>query len=253
MIISVFNQKGGVGKTTTSVNLALGLAELDKKVLVIDLDPQGDATLALNVNEDDIDKNTVYEMLFGERTINECILPSLIGSVDVIPAVHYLEDAEIELWQKSDSESILVERLGYIKGKYDYIIIDCRPSLALLSINALVASDGLIVPIYPSYFSVKGFTLLYDMIRTIKRSANQELTFMGILITNQDRRKNITQDIERQLRDELKDEVFEVVIRTNSKIEEVQNNGENIFKSYKGSNGAIDYLELAKEVISKSE
>ena len=253
LIISIFNQKGGVGKTTTAVNLALALAELKKKVLLIDLDPQGDATMALNIEADEVVNNTIYEVLFNIKKPEECILKSEIGNVDVIPATHYLEDAEIELWQKQDKESILGHRLKSLEDKYDYIIIDCRPSLALLSVNALVTSDGLIVPIYPSYFSVKGFTLLYEMINTIKKSANQELTFMGILITNQDRRKNITQDIEKQLREELGDEVFKTVIRTNSKIEEAQNNGENIFKMYKNSYGAVDYMDLAKEVMKKSK
>ena len=262
-IISIFNQKGGVAKTTTTTNLACALGEKGKKVLLVDLDPQANSTNALGIDDESLD-NSIYDLLleynsiqdkkkFKKERILEFIQPTSFD-VDILPSDINLAEAEQTLSGAVSREMLLNKLLIFIKADadYDYILIDCPPSLGLLSINALAASDYLIIPVYPSYFSVKGIKQLLRTYYLVKDNLKPELDIMGVVITKYDQRiskhKEIKADLENlQI---FQDKVFKNPIRTNAELEKAQDSQKPINFFNRECNGFIDYMNLADEVIN---
>lgn len=251
-IISIFNQKGGIGKSTTSINLSAGLGVEGKRVLLIDMDPQANSTVGVGIDDESLDL-TIFDLLKKRKTtksmINETIKSTEYKNIDVLPSDITLSDAEISLSNSISRETILRRILENIKDDYDYIIIDCPPSLGLLSVNSLCASDGVLIPVSTSFFSVKGIKHLFNTINLVKEELNPELQIIGVLITMFDKRKNIAKDIKESLIDTFGDKVFNTVIRTNSQIEYAQDSNMPIMYYNKTCNGYIDYMNLIEEVL----
>lgn len=261
MIISIFNQKGGVGKSTTAINLASALAEHNKSVLVIDLDPQANTTNALGIDDDSLEQS-IYSLLLGlinsqsrnkidKRTIKSHILKTPFN-VDVIPSEIALANAELNMVSAVSRETLLSKIVKQLEDDYEYILIDCPPSLGLLSINGLSASDNIIVPVYPSYFSVKGITQLLNTVELVKDSLKPQLDIMGVLVTKYDQRISRHREIKEDLMSVpiFKNKVFNTAIRTNQELEKAQDNRLPINYFNRDCNGHEDYMNLAKEVIN---
>lgn len=252
MIISIFNQKGGVAKTTTVTNLGAALIKLGKKTLLVDIDPQANTTNALGINDSTL-KLSIYDLLNSKipkkERILEVIHRNIFVGLDVLPSDITLSDAEISLSGLMSRETILSKILNQIKDDYDYILIDCPPSLGLLSVNALVSSDYLIIPVSPAYFSVKGIKHLFNTINLVKDNLKPELDIMGVLVTMYDSRKSISKDIKDSLEETFGDKVFNSVIRTNTQIEKAQENQIPVIFFDEHCNGYTDYMSLAKEVL----
>jgi chromosome partitioning protein len=246
--ISVFNQKGGVSKTTTAINLSAALAEKGKKVLVIDSDPQANTTNGLGVDDDNL-KASIYNLLHNQCKLEDILIHTQYG-VDLIPADISLSNAEITLANVMSRETILNRIIKPYVENYDYIIIDCPPSLGLLSINALVASDYLIIPVSPAYFSIKGIKHLLSTVSLVRDNLKPELKIMGVLITKFDTRVNMSKDIRTDLINVFGDQVFKTVIRKNAQIEYAQDKQKPINHFDRACNGCIDYFKLADEVIN---
>lgn len=253
MIISVFNQKGGVAKTTTVTNLGAALANINKKVLLVDIDPQANSTNAVGIDDEQL-KYSIYDLLNSKipkkERILEVIQQTSFDNLYVLPSDITLSDAEISLSGLLSRETILSKVLNQIKNDYDYIIIDCPPSLGLLSVNALVASDSLIIPVSPAYFSVKGIKHLINTINLVKDNLKPDLEIMGVLVTMYDSRKSISKEIKGSLEDAFGDKVFDTFIRTNTQIEKSQENQTPVIYFDKECNGYIDYMNLGNEVIN---
>lgn len=245
-IISIFNQKGGVGKTTTVVNLASALGFNKKKVLVIDMDPQGNSTSGLGIEEPDI---TVYDVLTHEQDINNAIQKTKSKNVDIIPANSDLCGLEIELLSVEKKEYLLKEEIGKIPQNYDFIIIDCPPSLGIMSINALVSSHSVLIPIQCEYYALEGVSQLMNTVNIIRKGLNPELEIEGVLLTMYDSRNNLSEDVKRETENYFKDKLFDTVIPRNIRLAEAPSFGESIIYYDKNSKGAIAYLSLAKELI----
>lgn len=252
MIISVFNQKGGVAKTTTTINLGSALVQKGKKVCLVDMDAQSNTTNGVGIDETNLDV-TIYDLLTSKKVNKENILEVIkktdYENLDVLPSDISLSNAEITLSNIMSRETILSRILEHIKDDYDYIIIDCPPSLGLLSINSLVASDSLIIPVSTSFFSIKGIKHLIDTVGLVQENLKPDLDILGVLITMYDQRKNIAKDIRKDLIEVFGDKVFHSVIRVNSQIEYAQENQTPIIFYNKSCNGYIDYMKLANEVI----
>ena len=245
-VISIFNQKGGVGKTTTVVNLASALGFNKKKVLVIDMDPQGNSTSGLGIEEPDI---TVYDVLTHEQDINNSIQKTKSKNVDIIPANSDLCGLEIELLSVEKKEYLLKEEIGKIPQNYDFIIIDCPPSLGIMSINALVSSHSVLIPIQCEYYALEGVSQLMNTVNIIRKGLNPELEIEGVLLTMYDSRNNLSEDVKRETENYFKDKLFDTVIPRNIRLAEAPSFGESIIYYDKNSKGAIAYLSLAKELI----
>ncbi len=245
-VISIFNQKGGVGKTTTVVNLASALGFNKKKVLVIDMDPQGNSTSGLGIEEPDI---TVYDVLTHEQDINNAIQKTKSKNVDIIPANSDLCGLEIELLSVEKKEYLLNEEIGKIPQNYDFIIIDCPPSLGIMSINALVSSHSVLIPIQCEYYALEGVSQLMNTVNIIRKGLNPELEIEGVLLTMYDSRNNLSEDVKRETENYFKDKLFDTVIPRNIRLAEAPSFGESIIYYDKNSKGAIAYLSLAKELI----
>ncbi|MFT4445628.1 ParA family protein [Parvimonas sp. G1967] len=245
-VISIFNQKGGVGKTTTVVNLASALGFNKKKVLVIDMDPQGNSTSGLGIEEPDI---TVYDVLTHEQDINNAIQKTKSKNVDIIPANSDLCGLEIELLSVEKKEYLLKEEIGKIPQNYDFIIIDCPPSLGIMSINALVSSHSVLIPIQCEYYALEGVSQLMNTVNIIRKGLNPELEIEGVLLTMYDSRNNLSEDVKRETENYFKDKLFDTVIPRNIRLAEAPSFGESIIYYDKNSKGAIAYLSLAKELI----
>ncbi len=245
-IISIFNQKGGVGKTTTVVNLASALGFNKKKVLVIDMDPQGNSTSGLGVDNPEI---TIYDVLTHEKDINEAIQETQSKNVDIIPANSDLCGLEIELLSVDKKEFLLKEEIGKIPQNYDFIIIDCPPSLGVMSINALVASQSVLIPIQCEYYALEGVSQLMNTVNIIRKGLNPELEIEGVLLTMYDSRNNLSEDVKTEAENYFKDKLFDTVIPRNIRLAEAPSFGESIIYYDKNSKGAIAYLSLAKELI----
>lgn len=249
-IIAVVNQKGGVGKTTTTVNLATALASLDLKILLIDLDPQGNASTGMGISQGNR-QLTTYDLLASDTSAKEIIKPSGIPNVDIIPATVDLSGAELELISKPNRESILKNKIDQVAKNYDYIFIDCPPSLSILTINALVLASSVLIPLQCEFFALEGLTHLLKTVSLIQKKLNPLLTIEGILLTMYDRRYNLTAQVEEDVRGHLGSMVFKTIIPRNVRISEAPSHGKPaIIYDFKCI-GSIAYIELAKELLAK--
>ena len=251
-IIAVSNQKGGVGKTTTCINLATSLAIVGKKVLLIDFDPQGNTTSGMGVVDQDTLPN-IYHALIGERALSDIILSTEIPRLKVVPANVDLSGAEIELVGAMTREMKLKKVIQQIKDKFDLILVDCPPSLGILTVNALVAADSILIPLQCEYYAMEGMSQLLTTINLIRESLNSRLTIEGILPTMYDVRNNISKQVIDEVKLHFKDHVFESIIPRNVRLSEAPSFGKPVFLYDRTSKGAISYLRLAKEMIRKQE
>lgn len=250
-ILTLANQKGGVGKTTTAVNLAAFLGKKKKKVLVIDLDPQGNATSGLGVDKGELE-TTIYDVLVNEEPIADAVWESSAENVSICPTNINLAGAEIELVNVMSREQVLKEALKPIVDDYDYILIDCPPSLSILTINALTASNGIIIPIQGEYYALEGLTQLVDTINIVKKKLNKNLSILGVVLTMFDRRTQLTRQVEEEVSNYFGDKVFNTHIPRNVRLAEAPSHGVAILDYDKNSKGAKAYESLAAEVIKRT-
>ncbi|MDR1876807.1 MAG: AAA family ATPase [Flavobacteriaceae bacterium] len=251
-IIAIANQKGGVGKTTTAVNLAAAIGVLEKKVLLIDADPQANASSGLGVNIEEVEIGT-YEVLEHSASAKDAIQPTTSPNVELIPAHIDLVAAEIELVDKEDREYMLKEAIKDIKGDYDFIIIDCAPSLGLITLNALTAADSVIIPIQCEYFALEGLGKLLNTINSVQKLHNPELTIEGLLLTMYDSRLRLSNQVVEEVKTHFPDMVFDSLIQRNVRLSEAPSFGESILKYDAESKGAVNYILLAEEVLKKNK
>ncbi|GGH39620.1 chromosome partitioning protein ParA [Mangrovimonas yunxiaonensis] len=250
-IIAIANQKGGVGKTTTSVNLAASLGVLEKKVLLIDADPQANATSGLGIDVEEVALGT-YQLLEHTNTAKEAIVKTDSPNLDVIPAHIDLVAIEIELVDKDQREYMLKKALQEVKDDYDFILIDCAPSLGLLTLNALTASDSVIIPIQCEYFALEGLGKLLNTIKSVQKIHNDKLDIEGMLLTMYDSRLRLSNQVVEEVQKHFNDMVFQTIIQRNVRLSEAPSYGESIINYDAASKGASNYLSLAKEIINKN-
>ena len=250
-IIAIANQKGGVGKTTTSINLAASLGVLEKKVLLIDADPQANATSGIGIDVESVEIGT-YQLLEHSNTPQEAIIKTETPNLDIIPAHIDLVAIEIELVDKDQREYMLKKALKNIKDDYDYVIIDCAPSLGLLTLNALTTADAVIIPIQCEYFALEGLGKLLNTIKSVQKIHNSELDIEGLLLTMYDARLRLSNQVVEEVQKHFNDMVFSTIIQRNVRLSEAPSYGESIINYDASSKGANNYLSLAKEVINKN-
>ena len=248
-VIAIANQKGGVGKTTTAINLAASLAVLEKKVLIIDADPQANTTSGLNFSPDNDEKRTLYEALIGEIDITDTIIQTEMERLHMIPSHINLVGAEIELLNFEDRESVLKRILEPIRDNYDYIIIDCSPSLGIITINSLTAADSVMIPVQPEFFALEGLGKLLQTIRLVQSESNPQLQIEGFVVTMFDGRTRVHSQVLAELREHFKDMVFKTVIQRNIRLSEAPSHGKPIILYDIMCNGSNNYLNLAREVM----
>lgn len=251
-IIAVANQKGGVGKTTTSINLAAALAEKGKNVLLIDTDPQGNATSGFGVDKNDLDY-TIYELILEECGIRDCILENVIPRVSIIPSNVNLAAAEIDLIGVDRKEFILKNEVDYVSDKYDYIIIDCPPSLNMLTINSMTTANSILVPIQCEYYALEGLSQLIHTVNLVKERLNPSLSMEGVVFTMFDSRTNLSTQVVDNVKTNLNGYIFKTVIPRNIRLAEAPSYGLPIIKYDPKSSGADAYMSLAEELLGKYE
>lgn len=251
-IIAIANQKGGVGKTTTTVNLAASLGVLEKKVLLIDADPQANATSGLGVDVEKVKFGT-YQVLEHSKTAAETIVQTSSPNVDLIPSHIDLVAIEIELVDMVEREYMLKKAITDLKNTYDYILIDCAPSLGLLTLNALTAADSIIIPIQCEYFALEGLGKLLNTVKSIQKLHNPDLDIEGMLLTMHDSRLRLSNQVVEEVRKHFSDMVFDTIIQRNVRLSEAPSYGESIIKYDASSRGAANYLNMAKEVVKKNK
>lgn len=247
-IITIANQKGGVGKTTTAVTLSAALGELGKHILLVDIDPQGNATTGFGVDKNK-QENTVYEVIIGDCAVNEAIIKDVVPFVDLMPSNVNLSGAEIELTQFDNREYRLKEQLDYIKGNYDFIFIDCPPSLNTLTLNAMCASETLLVPIQCEYLALEGLSDLIQTINLVRENLNADLDLEGIVLTMYDARTSLSEQVMESVRETFPDKTYETVIPRNVRLAEAPSFGKPITIYDPKSAGAEAYRKLAKEML----
>lgn len=251
-IISVANQKGGVGKTTTTVNLGSSLAFMGKKILLVDIDAQGNATSGMGIRKPDVTKD-IYDVLVNEVPIQEAIVPSSREGLDIVPATLQLAGAEIELTSMMARESRLKLALNEVKDQYDYILIDCPPSLGHLTINAFTASDSILIPVQCEYYALEGLSQLLNTVRLVQKHFNPELEIEGVLLTMYDARTNLGAEVVEEVRRYFQEKVYETIIPRNVRLSEAPSHGMSIIDYDLRSKGAEVYQALAKEVLAREK
>ena len=248
-IVAITNQKGGVGKTTTSVNLSASLAKLGKRVLLVDIDPQGNSTSGIGINKADVEY-CIYDVLINDIAPKDAIYPTEIDGLDLIPATIQLAGAEIELVPTISREVRLKRALHIVSDQYDYIIIDCPPSLGILTVNSLTAADSVIIPIQCEYYALEGLSQLLNTVRLVQKHLNTELSIEGVLLTMFDARTNLGIQVVEEVKKYFQEKVYSTIIPRNVRLSEAPSHGQSIVTYDPKSRGAEVYLELAKEVIS---
>lgn len=249
-IIAIANQKGGVGKTTTAINLSASLAAKKKKVLVIDTDPQGNTTSGFNIDKNDLD-NTIYELILGECSIQDCLIKDIIPNLTVLPSNVNLAAAEIELIGVEKKEFILKNEVDWIKDQYDFIIIDCPPSLNMLTVNAMTTADTVLVPIQCEYYALEGLSQLIHTVNLVRERLNPNLQIEGILFTMYDARTNLSMQVVENVKDHLNQRIYKTMIPRNIRLAEAPSYGMPINLYDPKSAGAESYMALAEEVIKR--
>jgi len=251
-VIAVANQKGGVGKTTTAINLSACLAEKNKKVLTVDIDPQGNTSSGLGIDKNNL-KNTIYQMLIGDCTLQECLIESPIKNLFVLPSNVNLAGAEIELIGIKGREYILKKYIDEIRDDYDFIIIDCPPSLNTLTVNAMTTADTVLVPIQCEFYALEGLTQLLHTINLVKQRLNPQLELEGVVFTMFDARTNLSLQVVENVKENLKQNIYKTIIPRNVRLAEAPSHGLPINLYDSKSAGAEGYRQLANEVIEKDE
>lgn len=253
-IIAIANQKGGVGKTTTAVNLAASLAASEKTVLLIDLDPQGNATSGFGIDRTNL-SNNIYSVLIGQITLNDAILKTDLDYLHIVPATIDLIGAEVELHQYEENEKkfILKKRIEGLKGDYDFVLIDCPPSLGILTLNALSAARSVLIPIQCEYYAMEGVSSLMNTIELVRQSLNPTLSYEGILLTMHDSRTNLSGQVILEVKKFFKNKVYNTIIPRNVTLSEAPSYGKPVILYDIKSRGAQSYLDLAKEVVQNAQ
>lgn len=251
-VIAIANQKGGVGKTTTAINLAASLAVLEKKVLIIDADPQANTTSGLNFSPDNDQERTLYEVMVDQIDIRNTLIQTEIANLHMIPSHINLVGAEIQLVDAADRESRIKNALAAIKDEYDYIIIDCSPSLGLITVNSLAAADSVMIPVQPEFFALEGLGKLLQTIRLVQNGINPDLNIEGFVVTMFDGRTKVHNQVLGELREHFGTMVFKSIIQRNIRLSEAPSHGKPIILYDVICNGTTNYLNLAKEVLEKN-
>lgn len=251
-IIAFANQKGGVGKTTTCINLAAYLSAAGKKVLVIDMDPQGNATSGLGIDKN-MDLSTLYDSICGEKSLSKVICRTFLKNLDIIPATVDLAGAEIELVQMKNREHIVKKQLDKVKSSYDYILIDCPPSLGLLTVNALTACNSVLIPIQCEFFALEGLSQLMNTIKLVKKHLNEEIDVEGVILTMKDNRSNLIQQVSQEIQRFFGQKVYKTTIPRTIRLAEAPSHGKPIMIYDPRGKGGVAYMDLTKEFLRRNK